>query len=136
MLQTAFFSALIAFLATTTVFAQENRSELSLQGTGLFTTATSGSAYTDRPAPTGGFLTANRYRLHRGLSAEFVYGAVQDLDSGVVHTFGKPGLHLPGNGFRLFPGPSPDRQFCIETDGTNHYWLQPIDGGEAKELPE
>ncbi len=23
---------------------------------------------------------------------------------------------------------------CIETDGTNHYWLRPIDGGEAKEI--
>ncbi|MGA7927177.1 MAG: protein kinase [Candidatus Sulfotelmatobacter sp.] len=60
--------------------------------------------------------------------------AVQDLDSGAVRTFGKSGRHLPVSGFRLFPGPSPDGRFSIETDGTNHYWLQPIDGGEAKEI--
>ena len=60
--------------------------------------------------------------------------AMQDLDSGAVHTFGKTGRHLPESGFRLFPGPSPDGRLCIETDGTNHYWLQPIDGGEAKEI--
>jgi hypothetical protein len=63
--------------------------------------------------------------------------AVQDLDSGAVHTFGKPGHHLPSFGFRLFPGPSPDGRLCIETDGAGHYWLQPIEsdgGGEVKEI--
>jgi eukaryotic-like serine/threonine-protein kinase len=59
--------------------------------------------------------------------------AVQDVDSGAVHIFGPPGRHLPANGFRLFPGPSPDGRLCIETDGTNQ-WLQPIDGGQAKEI--
>ena len=68
MLRTGFFLALLAFL-TTPVFAQENRSEFSVQGTGLFTKTTSGGTYTYRPAKTGGFLTAYRYRLHRGLSA-------------------------------------------------------------------
>ncbi|MGA7566351.1 MAG: hypothetical protein WBW53_09800 [Terriglobales bacterium] len=60
--------------------------------------------------------------------------AVQDVDGGAVHQFGKPGRHLPTSGFRLFPGPSPDGRFCIETDDTNHSWLQPIgnDGGDAK----
>jgi opacity protein-like surface antigen len=78
MLRTGFFLALVAFLTTTAVFAQENRSEFSLQGAGFFTKATSGSVYTYRPAETGGFLTAYRYRLHRGLSAEVVYGFDRD----------------------------------------------------------
>lgn len=77
MLRTGFFLALLAFL-TTPVFAQENRSEFSVQGTGLFTKTTSGGTYTYRPAKTGGFLTAYRYRLHRGLSAEVVYGFDRD----------------------------------------------------------
>jgi len=49
-----------------------------LQGNGLFTKSTSGSAYTYSPAETGGFLIAYRYRLRRGLSAEFVYGFNRD----------------------------------------------------------
>jgi len=54
--------------------AQESRSEFSLQGAGVFTQASSGNGYTYSPTETGGFLIAYRYRLHRGLSAEFVYG--------------------------------------------------------------
>jgi opacity protein-like surface antigen len=65
-------------LSTVACFAQESRSEFSLQGTGFFTKATSGSGYTYSPPETGGFLTAYRYRLHRGLSAEFVYGFNRD----------------------------------------------------------
>lgn len=78
MLRTGFFLALIAFLTTAAVFAQESRSEFSLQGTGFFTKATSGNAYTYSPTETGGFLIAYRYRLHRGLSAEFAYGFDRD----------------------------------------------------------
>ena len=77
-LRTGFFLTLIAFLTPTAVLAQENRSEFSLQGTGLFTKVTSGTYYTYHPTETGGFLTAYRYRLRRGLSAEFVYGFNRD----------------------------------------------------------
>jgi eukaryotic-like serine/threonine-protein kinase len=29
---------------------------------------------------------------------------------------------------------SPDGKYCVTTDGENHYWLQPIDGGEPSEI--
>lgn len=65
-------------VSTFACFAQESRSEFSLQGTGVFTKAASGSAYTYSPTEAGGFLLAYRYRFHRGLSAEFVYGFNRD----------------------------------------------------------
>jgi len=65
-------------LSTFACFAQESRSEFSLQGNGFFTKSASGSAYTYSPTETGGFLIAYRYRLRRGLSAEFVYGFNRD----------------------------------------------------------
>jgi len=65
-------------VSTVACFAQESRSEFSLQGNGFFTKSTSGSAYTYSPTETGGFLIAYRYRLRRGLSAEFVYGFNRD----------------------------------------------------------
>jgi opacity protein-like surface antigen len=65
-------------LSTVACFAQESRSELSLQGNGLFTKSASGSAYTYSPTETGGFLIAYRYRLRRRLSAELVYGFNRD----------------------------------------------------------
>lgn len=81
------------------------------------------------------FPDGKRLLISTKATGQVTESGVQDLDSGAVHTFGKSGRHLPVSGFRLFPGPSPDGRFCIETDGTNHYWLQPIDGGgEAKEI--
>jgi len=65
-------------LSTFACFAQESRSEFSLQGNGFFTKSASGSAYTYSPTETGGFLIAYRYRLRRGLSAEVVYGFNRD----------------------------------------------------------
>jgi opacity protein-like surface antigen len=65
-------------VSTFACFAQESRSEFSLQANGFFTKAASGSAYTYSPTETGGFLLAYRYRFHRGLSAEFVYGFNRD----------------------------------------------------------
>jgi hypothetical protein len=29
---------------------------------------------------------------------------------------------------------SPDGQYCLTTDGENHYWIQPITGGEPREI--
>ena len=80
------------------------------------------------------FPDGKRLLITTKATGQVTESAVQDLDSGAVHTFGKPGRHLPVSGLRLFPGPSPDGRFCIETDDTNHYWLQPIDGAEAKEI--
>jgi hypothetical protein len=80
------------------------------------------------------FPDGKRLLITTKATGQVTESAVEDLDSGAVRSFGKPGRHLPVSGFRLFPGPSPDGRFSIETDGTNHYWLQPIDGGEAKEI--
>jgi Tol biopolymer transport system component len=29
---------------------------------------------------------------------------------------------------------SPDGKYCVVTDGTSHYWVQPIDGGQPVEI--
>src|SRR5213075_918885 len=54
--------------------AQESRSEVSLQGTGLFTKDTTGQGTTQRATETGGFLVGYRYHFNRWLAAESVYG--------------------------------------------------------------
>ena len=55
-------------------FAQENRSEVSLQGTGLFTKDTTGNGNTYSATESGGFLGTYRYHLNHWLSAEAAYG--------------------------------------------------------------
>ena len=55
-------------------FAQENRSEISLQGTGLFTKDTTGNGNTYSATESGGFLGTYRYHLNHWLSAEAAYG--------------------------------------------------------------
>ncbi len=54
--------------------AQESRSEISLQGTGLFTKDTTGQGTTQRGTETGGFLVGYRYHFNRWLAGEGVYG--------------------------------------------------------------
>jgi len=55
-------------------FAQENRSEISLQGTGLFTKDTSGNGNSYRATESGGFLGTYRYHVNHWMSAEAAYG--------------------------------------------------------------
>jgi opacity protein-like surface antigen len=54
--------------------AQEARSEISLQGTGLFTKDATGNGMTQRGTENGGFLVGYRYHFNRWLAAEGVYG--------------------------------------------------------------
>jgi outer membrane autotransporter protein len=54
--------------------AQENRSEISLQGTGFFTQGTSGNGSVYSATETGGFLGTYRYHLNHWVSAEGAYG--------------------------------------------------------------
>jgi opacity protein-like surface antigen len=54
--------------------AQETRSEISLQGTGLFTKDTTGLGTTQRGTENGGLLVGYRYHFNRWLAAEGVYG--------------------------------------------------------------
>jgi opacity protein-like surface antigen len=54
--------------------AQEARSEIGAQGTGFFTTDTTGPGTTQRSTYTGGLLVGYRYSFNRWLAAEGVYG--------------------------------------------------------------
>jgi outer membrane immunogenic protein len=64
---------LLALLSINAV-AQENRSEISLQGTGFFTKDTQGNGVRDQATNTGGFLVGYRYNINRWLAAEANYG--------------------------------------------------------------
>jgi outer membrane immunogenic protein len=64
---------LLALLSINAV-AQENRSEISLQGTGFFTKDTQGNGVRDQATNTGGFLIGYRYNINRWLAAEANYG--------------------------------------------------------------
>lgn len=58
--------------------AQENRSEISLEGTGFFTENTNGQGVSRTTTQTGGFLVGYRYHFNRWLSAEANYGYDRD----------------------------------------------------------
>src|SRR5579863_9542626 len=79
MRQTITFLASIVFLLTLTAAAQESRSEISIQGTGLFTQSSSGNGTTHSATETGGLLATYRYHLNHWISVEGAYG--YDLNS-------------------------------------------------------
>jgi hypothetical protein len=54
--------------------AQENRSEISVQGSGLFTRSTSGNGTVYSATNSGGFLGTYRYHLNHWISLESAYG--------------------------------------------------------------
>ena len=58
--------------------AQENRSEISVQGTGFFTQDTNGQGISRTTTETGGFLVGYRYHFNRWLSGEANYGYDRD----------------------------------------------------------
>jgi len=64
----------ILALVSITAVAQENRSEISIQGTGFFTKDTAGSGVIQHADNTGGFLLGYRYNFNRWLAAEANYG--------------------------------------------------------------
>jgi len=71
--RTAMIVGILALVAVTAV-AQENRSEISVQGTGFFTKDTAGNGVFDHASDTGGFLLGYRYNFNRWLAAEANYG--------------------------------------------------------------
>lgn len=89
--------------------AQENRSEISLQGTGLFTNSTTGNGTAYSATASGGFLGTYRYHLNHWISVEGAYGYSVDtqkyaLSSGAfriqsgIHDFtGSLVLNLPSH---------------------------------------
>jgi len=66
--------AIMAVLLGVAAVAQESRSEISLQGTGLFTKDTTGQGTTQHATDAGGFLVGYRYHFNRWLAGEGVYG--------------------------------------------------------------
>ena len=64
----------ILALVSVTAFAQENRSEISIQGTGFFTKDTDGNGIQQHATDAGGFLVGYRYSINRWLAAEANYG--------------------------------------------------------------
>lgn len=78
MSRTIILSFIMVLLAAMAV-AQENRSEISLQGTGFFTQSTSGNGLAYSTTETGGFLGTYRYHVNHWISAEGAYG--YDLNS-------------------------------------------------------
>ena len=66
-------AASVILLAMSAV-AQENRSELSFQGTGFFTGSTSGNGTAYSATESGGALGTYRYHVNRWLSVEGAYG--------------------------------------------------------------
>src|SRR5882762_11043527 len=72
--RTAFVLASFVMLLTLGATAQENRSDISLQGTGFFTRDSSGNGISRTTSDTGGFQVGYRYHINRWLSAEGDYG--------------------------------------------------------------
>jgi len=67
-------TALLALALLSSALAQEAKSEISVQGTGLFTKDTTGQGTTQHGTDTGGVLVGYRYHFNRWLAAEGVYG--------------------------------------------------------------
>jgi outer membrane immunogenic protein len=68
----------VAVLMSMTAVAQEDRSEVSVQGTGFFTKDTDGNGIQEHATETGGFLIGYRYNINRWLSGEANYGYDRD----------------------------------------------------------
>src|SRR6201981_654314 len=76
-----------------TAVAQENRSEISIQGTGFFTKDTDGNRIRQHATDTGGFLLGYRYNINRWLPAEGNYG----YDPTHQFVFGAVGASVESN---------------------------------------
>ena len=76
-----------------TAVAQENRSEISVQGTGFFTKDSDGNGIRQQATDTGGFLVGYRYKLNRWVAAEANYG----YDRNTQIYFGGTGAHVESN---------------------------------------
>jgi outer membrane immunogenic protein len=74
MQRTAINIASVVFSLTLVATAQESRSEIGVQGMGLFTQNSSGNSVTQSATETGGVLASYRYHINRWLSVEAAYG--------------------------------------------------------------
>ena len=60
--------------------------------------------------------------------------ALQDIETGSIHSVGSTNRFVPTTVGLMFPGVSLDGKFCIVTDGKDKYWLQPLDGSTPREI--
>jgi len=74
MRRTAIMLAGFVVLSTISAIAQENSSEISLQGTGFFTQDSNGQRISRTTSDTGGFMVGYRHHFNRWISAETNYG--------------------------------------------------------------
>ena len=66
-------------------------------------------------------------------SGQTPQSAVQDIETGSVRSIGAKDRYVAASISTLFPGPSPDGKFCIQTDGSR-YWKQSIEDNSAREF--
>ena len=91
--------------------AQEQRSEISLQGTGFYTKDSTGQGIRQQATDTGGFLIGYRYHINRWLAAETTYGFVrntQQFSAPLAFSGIQTDVHQATGGL-VFRLPSPDR---------------------------
>jgi hypothetical protein len=74
MQRTGIFIPVIVFLLSAGATAQEVRSDISVQGTGIFTKDSNGQGVRQQGTQSGGVLGAYRYHINRWVSAEAAYG--------------------------------------------------------------
>jgi hypothetical protein len=77
MRRTAIMLAGVITLLSLGATAQENRSEISVPGTGFFTQDTNGQGISRTTTETGGFLVGYRYQFNRWLSGEANYATTK-----------------------------------------------------------
>ncbi len=70
----AILSLVVVSMSAAAAFAQESKSEISVEGTGFYTKDANGQGIRQRASDTGGFIVGYRYHLNRWLSAETNYG--------------------------------------------------------------
>jgi Tol biopolymer transport system component len=58
---------------------------------------------------------------------------LQDVASGATHQITHEGTYAVMI-HDVAMSVSPDGKYCLTTDGQNHYWTQPMDGGEPSEI--
>lgn len=88
------------FFFSTLASAQENRSEVSIQGSRLFPKSTSGNATAYSATESGGFLGTYRYHFNRWISAEAAYGYSLDTQKYLLSS----GLFRIQSGIHQFTG--------------------------------
>lgn len=74
MYKVAVFTISSLLVLSLSVSAQESRSELSIQGTALFTKSTSGNSIPYSAKESGGFLGAYRHHVNKRIAIEAAYG--------------------------------------------------------------